>query len=279
MLKKAFNTMQTTLSPGQSLDAIRQHGPLVHNITNLVAMDLAANALLAIGASPVMAHAQEEVEDFVSLAGALAINIGTFTPEWQDAAVSAAVQALGNETPWILDPVGCGATRFRMENAMRLLKIRPSLVRGNASEIAALANNALGTGKGVETTMSVAEVEVEASRLAREAGLVVAVTGEEDFVTDGQRALRITGGHPLMTRVTAVGCALTAITGAFMAVEEDVLAAAGHALACMAVAGETAGKAADAPGSFRVELLDALYRMRPEELNERAAIQWLETEA
>lgn len=271
--------MQTIPSPGQNLDAIRQHGPLVHNITNLVAMDLAANALLAIGASPVMAHAQEEVEDFVSLAGALAINIGTFTPEWQDAAVSAAVQALGNETPWVLDPVGCGATRFRMENAMRLLKIRPSLVRGNASEIAALASNALGTGKGVEATMSVADVEIEASRLAREAGLVVAVTGAEDFVTDGQRALRIAGGHPLMMRITAVGCALTAITAAFMAVEEDVLAAAGHALAYMAVAGETAGKTADAPGSFRVELLDALYRMRPEELDERAAIQWLEADA
>lgn len=271
--------MQRKPSPGQSLDAIRRNGPLVHNITNLVAMDLAANTLLALGASPVMAHAQEEVEDFVSLAAALTINTGTFTADWQDAAVSAAVQALGNETPWVLDPVGCGATRFRMENALRLLSLRPSLVRGNASEVAALANNALRTGKGIEATMSVAEVEADASRLAGQTGLVVAVTGVTDFITDGQRSLRVTGGHALMTRVTAVGCALTAMTGAFLAVEQDVLTATAHALACMAVAGETAGKNADAPGSFRVELLDALYRMHPDELDERAAIQWLEAEA
>ncbi len=265
-----------TPSPGQSLDAIRQTGPLVHNITNLVAMDLAANSLLAVGASPVMAHASEEVEDFVSLAGALTINIGTFTQDWQEAAVSAAVQALGNETPWVLDPVGCGATRFRMENTQRLLKIRPTVLRGNASEIAALANHALRSGKGVDATHWVEDVEKEAVRLAREVGVVVAVTGEVDFATDGQRNLRVSGGHPLMTRVTATGCALSALTGAFLAVEADALVAASHALACMAAAGEIAGRQAEGPGSFRVQLLDALYSLSPGKLDELAAIEWME---
>lgn len=267
--------MQNRPSPGQSLDAIRETGPLVHNITNLVAMDLAANSLLAIGASPVMAHAAEEVEDFVSLAGALTINIGTFTADWQEAAVSAAVQALGSETPWVLDPVGCGATRFRMENTQRLLKIRPTLLRGNASEISAVANHALRSGKGVDATHSVQDVEEDAKRLAREVGVVVAVTGEVDFVTDGQRALRVSGGHPLLTRVTAAGCALTALSGAFLSVEADALVATSHALACMSAAGEVAGSQAQGPGSFRVRLLDALYSLTPEKLDELASIEWM----
>lgn len=268
--------MQNIPSPGQSLDAIRKTGPLVHNITNFVAMDLAANCLLAIGASPVMAHAAEEVEDFVSLAGALTINIGTFNQDWQDSAVNAAVQALGSETPWVLDPVGCGATRFRMNNTLRLLKIRPTVLRGNASEIAALANHSLRSGKGVDATVSVREVEVEAGRLAREMGVVVAVTGAVDYATDGKRALRVSGGHPLMKRITATGCALSAMSGAFLAVEEDSLAATGHALACMSVAGEIAGGQAQGPGTFRVQLLDSLYNLSPDKLNELASIEWRE---
>lgn len=272
--EERMTSHQGNRTPGRTLAAVREKGPLVHNITNLVAMDLAANLLLAVGASPAMAHAEDEVADFVSLASALTINTGTFTRSWMKAAVLAAEQAGKGGTPWVLDPVGCGATEFRLANATRLAGMSPSIIRGNASEIAALAEVSPGRagGKGVDSTLTPEAVLEPALELARSSKAVVVVTGEVDVVTDGQKVRRVGGGHSFFTRVTAAGCALTALTGAAAAVEEDYMLAALHALAIMAVAGERAARRAEGPGSFRVALLDTLYRLDPAELDREARI-------
>lgn len=261
-------------TPGATLSAIRWKRPLVHNITNLVAMDLAANLLLAVGASPAMAHAREEVAEFVRLASALTINTGTFTQDWMEAAALAASEAGKIGLPWVLDPVGCGATKFRMSNALRLAGMKPSIIRGNASEIAALAgaSKAGSEGRGVDSTLAPEAVVEEARALARESGAVVVVTGKVDIVTDGEVIREVANGHPYLTRVTAAGCALTALTGAAAAIQKDCMQAAVHALAILGVAGERAAREAKGPGSFRVALLDALYCLKPEELDEEARI-------
>ncbi len=245
-----------------ALARLRQRAPLVHCITNYVAMDVAANALLAIGASPAMVHAREEVEDFVSISSALTVNVGTLSPPWVETMEMAARRAVDRGIPWVLDPVGCGATPYRTRVAGELARMRPTVIRGNASEVLALAGEAGGT-KGVDSTRGADEAVDAARALAREMGCVVAVTGEVDRVTDGERTLAVAHGHALMTRVTALGCALTGITGAFVAVEDDPLHAATHALALFGLAGERAAERAEGPGTLRVRLLDALYALDP----------------
>jgi hydroxyethylthiazole kinase len=240
---------------------VRVRAPLVQNITNFVAMDAAANAVLAVGASPAMVHAVEEVTEFAAVADALTVNIGTLSAGWVES-MRTAVRAAGRlGKPWVFDPVGVGATTFRRKIAADLLALHPSIVRGNASEIIALAGLAEARGRGVDSTQSTAEAEASATALARAIGGTVVVTGAVDLVTDGARAVRIANGHPLMTRVTALGCALTAVTGAFAAVEKDTLVAAAAATAIFGLAGELAARGARGPGSLRVALMDALHAM------------------
>lgn len=241
-----------------ALARVRETSPLVHCITNYVAMDVAANALLAVGASPAMVHANEEVEDFVGIASALTVNIGTLSPPWVAAMERAADRAVALGTPWVLDPVGAGATPYRTRVARDLAGRKPSVVRGNASEILSLAGEVGGT-KGVDSTRSADEASGIARELARGLGCVVAVTGEVDYVTDGVRMLSVHHGHPMMTRVTALGCALTGVTGAFLAVEPDPVLAAAYALAVFGIAGEMAASGSIGPGTLRTRLLDALY--------------------
>jgi hydroxyethylthiazole kinase len=243
------------------LSHVRQRAPLVQNITNFVAMDTAANAVLAVGASPAMVHAVEEVAEFVAVADALTINIGTLSAAWVDSMRLAADTAARLRKPWVLDPVGVGATSFRRKIAAELLERRPTIVRGNASEIIALAGLAQARQKGVDSAQSTDEAEASALALARASGGTVVVTGAIDLVTDGTRAIRIANGHPLMTRVTALGCALTAVTGAFAAVEPDAPRAAAAATAIFGLAGEIAARTARGPGSLRVALMDALHRL------------------
>lgn len=271
--------MSSLPSPGATLAAIRAQGPLVHNITNFVAMDLAANALLAVGASPLMAHAREEVAEVVALAGALTVNMGTFSPAWVEAAELAAGTASRLGRPWVLDPVGVGATAFRRDNGRRLSALGPTVVRGNASEIRALAGIAESGGKGVDAADSVESAASSADALARRLGCVVAVTGAVDRVTDGTRVATVANGHPMMTRVTALGCSLTAVTGACLAVEPDPFVAAVHALALVGVAGEQAAAAAAGPGSLRVGYLDRLYGLAPAALDAAARIEATEVVA
>lgn len=248
------------LDPWGALDRLRESAPLVHCITNYVAMDVAANALLAVGASPAMVHAREEVAEFAGIASALTVNIGTLSAPWVESMRLAADRAAADGTPWVLDPVGAGATRYRTEVARDLAGRRPAVVRGNASEILSLAGEVGGT-RGVDSTRGAGEAREAALGLARGLDCVVAVTGEVDYATDGRRVLAVRHGDPLMTRVTALGCALTAVTGAFLAVEPDPLHAAAYALALFGLAGEIAAAGARGPGTLRVALMDALHAL------------------
>jgi hydroxyethylthiazole kinase len=257
------------------LEALRARPPLVHNLTNYVAMNFTANALLALGASPVMAHAPEEVEEMAGLAGALVLNLGTLSTPWIESMFRAANAAEARGIPVILDPVGAGATRFRTDTAQRMVSaLRLTVVRGNASEILAVAGQP-SRARGVDATDDAESARAAARELARQHGLVVALTGAEDFVTDGPRAATIANGHPLMARITGTGCVATALTGAFCAVEPEAFFAAGAALVVWGIAGELAAQAHDAPGSFAVALLDALFRMDRATLRERARITLL----
>ncbi len=255
-----------------SLETMRQNAPLVHNITNFVAMNFMANALLAAGASPAMVHARAEAAEFAGLAQALSVNIGTPDPEWGLAMEDAAQVMAAAGKPWVLDPVAVGATAFRRELAARLVALRPTVIRGNASEILALAGTA-ASGRGVDAADSVAAAEAAARELARTSGAVVAVTGAIDFVTDGTREARIFNGHPLMPRITAMGCALTGMVAAFC-VGQEPFEATVAALAYFSVAGDIAGEMAAGPGSFQVLFLDALHHLTPAELAGRANVDF-----
>jgi hydroxyethylthiazole kinase len=254
-----------------AVSELRARRPLVHNITNYVAMTVSANVLLALGASPAMVHAVEEVEDFVSISSALVINIGTLSPRWVDAMRLAAAKAVQLGKPWVLDPVGCGATRYRTSVAVELAGMRPAIIRGNASEIMSLAGAAGAGGKGVDSTMSSDAALAAASGLARKTGAVVAITGETDYATDGGELIAVGGGDPLMPLSTALGCALSATTAAFAAIRPPLEAAA-VALAVYGAAGAEAASRCNGPGHLPAELCDALFRLDADMLQRRATI-------
>ena len=241
----------------EGVDRIRRNAPLVHNVTNLVAMTLSANVLIAVGASPIMSAAPEETGELAAMSGALVVNIGTLTTAWIAGAEAAVAGARRAGRPWLLDPVGVGATTFRRETAQALVAQRPRIIRGNASEILALAQGADG-GKGVDSTAGVDAALDAARALAVATGAVVAVTGAVDLVTDGSRSRRVENGHVLLTRTTASGCALSSLIGAWAAVLDDPLEATSGALAAYGVAAEIAAGTATGCGSFVAALLDAL---------------------
>ena len=229
-------------------------------------MNYTANALLAMGASPVMAHASNEVEEMVSFAGALVLNIGTLADDWIASMITAGKKASELKTPIILDPVGSGATSFRTNAAKRIIReTRVSVIRGNASEILSLRQDNSKT-KGVDSIHSVEAATASAKILADELESVLAVTGPTDLITDGKQTIRVLNGHPLMRYVTGTGCTATVTIGAFLAVDEDPVSATATALAFFGLAGEVAAKNASAPGSFMIAMLDALYIITPEEL-------------
>ena len=253
------------------LSAIRERRPLVHNITNFVVMNNSANALLALGASPAMVHSSDEVEDFVALSQALVVNIGTLYSEQIAAGKLAAIRAKAAGIPWVFDPVGAGATPYRQAAAVALARLGPSVIRGNGSEILALAQQARA-GQGVDSLHGSEAALDSARKLTEDCGAAIAITGEVDYVTDGRRVVEIHNGHALMTRVTGLGCSATAIIGAFLAVEPDALAATVAALAVFGVAGELAAEQARGPGSLQVELLDALYALDAATLTARVRV-------
>ena len=268
------------MTPGSNLDPaaaaaqlarVREIRPLVHHITNTVTQNDVANTTLALGASPVMAQAPEEVEAMVAQARALVLNIGTLNLPEVDAMLLAARHANGRGIPVVLDPVGVGATPFRTAQAERLLSaVRFACVRGNAGEIAALAGRP-GAVRGVDAAPEAeAAGKAEEGRVALASALAarlrcaVAATARVDVLTDGARLVRLAHGHPWLARVTGSGCMATACIGAFAAVEPDPLAAAVAGLACFEIAAEEAAKAAAGPGSFRVGLFDALAALEPD---------------
>jgi hydroxyethylthiazole kinase len=255
------------------LTRIREEKPLVHNITNFVVMNFTANTLLAMGASPVMAHAPNEVEEMVSLARALVINIGTLSDPWIEAMLLAGKKANAKGVPIVFDPVGSGATSLRTGTTRRIVQdLKLAIIRGNASEILSIGSSGTVT-KGVDSLHDVDQVAEMARGTARQTGAVVAVTGKVDLITDGTRVIRCRNGHALMGRVTGTGCAATATIAAFAAVTPDAMEAAAAGLSFFGLAGEMAAAKALSPGSFMIALIDALYDMTPEDLQARALLE------
>jgi hydroxyethylthiazole kinase len=245
------------------LAKLRATRPLVQAVTNFVSMDIAANALLAIGASPAMIHAPEEAGEFVALSSALVVNIGTISKSFLTGMIAAATAADRIGRPWALDPVGAGATRFRDDAILQLLSLRPAAIRGNASEISSVARIAglhheFATPKGVDSAHETGAARASAIALARRFNCVVAATGADDLVTDGERLILLQNGSPMMAKVTAVGCALSAIVAAFLSLTPDAFAATASAIAIYGIVGEMAAERAAGPGSFRVQFIDGL---------------------
>lgn len=248
----------------RDLNAVREKSPLVHNITNYVVMNNTANGLLAIGASPVMAHAKDEVADMAGIASALVINIGTLDAEWVESMLIAGTTAVDKGTPVILDPVGAGATPYRTKVCKLLIEAcNPSIIRGNASEIMALCDANVQT-KGVDSTDSSDIALDSAKALAGQTGAVVVVSGQTDYITDGLDVKTVKNGNPMMARVTGMGCTATAMVAAFAAVNRNMLEAATHGMAIMGIAGEIAAKKSSGNGSLQMNFLDELYNISEE---------------
>jgi hydroxyethylthiazole kinase len=258
-----------------ALQMVRQANPLVHNITNVVVTNFTANGLLALGASPVMAYAKEEVADMAKIAGALVLNIGTLNQTEVEAMIIAGKSANEAGVPVIFDPVGAGATPYRTETARNIVRdVAISVIRGNAAEIANTIGEAWAI-KGVDAGEGSGDVVSLAKKAAKQLKTVVAITGKENVVTDGNTTYIIRNGHPLLTKVTGTGCLLTSVIGAFAAVERDVLKAAAAALVIYGVAAEIAAKNAgdEGPGSFQIAFLDALSRVGADEISRYGRIE------
>lgn len=249
--------------------SIREQAPLVLNITNYVAMDFIANSLLAAGASPLMSSEPREMDELVRLSSAVVINIGCIETGQFEAMKVAANAAGASGSLWVLDPAGVGASSFRTQAAIELVKeFHPAVIRANASEIMALAGF-VGESKGVDSTCSSEYALDSAKKLAREYGLVVSLSGEIDYITDGEEVVRLANGSPLMPSVTAMGCVASALTGAFVAVDSDIMSSAANAMALMGVAGEMAAAVSAGTGALRTNFIDVLSTFNPVTIRQR----------
>lgn len=248
-----------------TLQQLRQQEPLVHCLTNEVVQAITANTLLALGAAPAMVVESEEAAQFSAIADALLINIGTLYQQRATAMLKAVVAAKAAETPWVLDPVGVGELHYRSDFARLLLTMRPAAVRGNASEILALAGIA-STSRGIDSRDDSLQALSAAKELAEQCDAVVVVTGAVDVITNGRRTWQIKDGHPLMTRVTGIGCALSAVTAACCALPGEKLDHIAGACRLIARAGRLTASWAAGPGSFSTGLLDKLYQLGEEDL-------------
>lgn len=256
-----MDTQNSALASKMLVDLalIRSKSPLIHNITNFVVMNNTANALLAIGASPVMAQAIEEVDQMVSIANSLVLNIGTISVSWLESMIKAGQAANLKKTPIIFDPVGAGATEYRTIACNKIIDAcSPTIIRGNPSEIMALNNDQSQT-KGVDSTASSDSALEAAKALALKTKSVVVISGQTDYITDGTTVNTVTYGAEMMTRVTGMGCTSTAIVGAFAAVNSNMLEAATNAMLLMGMAGQLAQQYSKGNGSLQVNFLDELY--------------------
>ncbi|MEH0157224.1 hydroxyethylthiazole kinase [Limibacter armeniacum] len=257
----------------ETVKAVKEQAPLVHNITNYVVMNNSANALLALGASPVMAHALEEVEDMAGIAGSLVINIGTLEPQWVEAMKKAMITAKRKGTPIVIDPVGLGATPYRNEAFASLIDtVKPTVIRGNGSEIMAALSTASAT-KGVDSTISAQAATDAATELAGITNGTVCISGEEDWIITSTTKAKVLNNIPLYTKVTGMGCTATALTGACLAVTSDPFMATLAAMATMGVVGEVAMQKAQGPGTLQLYFLDALYNLNEDTFMDKAKIE------
>jgi hydroxyethylthiazole kinase len=252
--------MQPDLLDLHVLHHFRTRSPLTHCMTNDVVQAFTANVLLALGASPAMVIEAEEAEQFAGIADALLINVGTLTSSRAQAMRRAIERAVAAGKPWTLDPVAVGALAFRTRFCQQILTLKPAAIRGNASEILALAGMSAG-GRGVDTTDTAASALPAAQALARQTNAIVAVTGEVDYVTDGQRTKTIAGGDPMMTRVVGTGCALSAVVAASCSLPGDRLDNVAAACGWMKRAGSVAAAHSAGPGSFASAFIDALWNL------------------
>ena len=241
--------------------------PLVHCLTNDVVQEITANVLLALGASPAMVVDEQEAPEFSAIADALLTNIGTLTREQSQAMRAAIIAANKSGTPWVLDPVAVGAIQYRSAFARDLLALKPTAIRGNASEILALAGRQ-AAGRGADSVDTSDAALDAAQQLARDVQTIVAVTGKTDYVTDGIQTWSLSYGDILMTRVVGTGCALSAVVAAFCAQKDDKLNAVAAACAVISLAGGVAAKRAAGPGSFVPYFMDALYTMAANNIKE-----------
>lgn len=248
------------------LNAVRLQSPLVHNITNYVVMNTTANALLAVGASPVMAHAVDEVEDMVKIASSLVINIGTLSKNWVEAMLRAGKMARKRGTPVVFDPVGAGANSYRTETSLQIIKeCKPGVIRGNASEIMALVNEKANT-KGVDSIASSESAIHAAKLLTKSTRAVIVISGPVDYIVDEQSVVEVRNGSSMMAKVTGMGCSATALVGAFIAINKNFLLASAHAMAVMDISGELAAKRSEGPGTMQMHFLDELYKLSEKEI-------------
>ena len=260
----AFSTIADELA------RLRQANPLVHLLTNEVVQEITANVLLAAGAAPAMIVAEEEASTFASISGALLINVGTLYPARLTVMRQAIAAANKAGVPWTLDPVAVGVLDYRTQACREFLDQKPAAIRGNASEILALAGFA-GQGRGVDSTTGSDAAVAAAEQLAKTTGAIVAVTGETDFITDGTTTWATPWGHPLMTRVVGTGCSLSALVAAFTAGAPNRLNAVAAACAMAGLCGEVAMTKSRGPGSFKSAYLDELYTLSPEQMRLRTA--------
>lgn len=270
MSAQAYSDIATAAA--QRLAVVRAQRPLVHNITNHVVMNFSANVLLALGASPVMAHAPQEIPQIVAMSDSLVLNIGTLSASRADSMVMAADMAAKLGKPVVLDPVGAGATTMRITTAWRIIESNAvTAIRGNASEIMALNQEGVAS-RGMDSQHLASEAAHAARNLAIKLGCVVAVSGAVDLLTDGKRKLEVANGHEMLTRVTGTGCASSAVIGAFLALGGDPLTTAATAMAYFGLAGELAHDRAQSPGGFSVALIDSLYEITPLQLGQAVRI-------
>jgi hydroxyethylthiazole kinase len=260
-------------SLAEALLRLRQNNPVVHAINNRVTMGEVAHALHAIGARPVMAVAPEEVEDIVSKADALVLNLGTPDPSRVKAMLSAGHCANSLGRPVVFDPVGVGASRFRMQATETILaELQITIIRGNRAEIGALTEMG-GELRGTDAATGPADLQGAAKFLSEKTGAVVVISGAHDLVVKDGKRVTVENGHPMLGRVIGTGCMLSAIAGAFAAVERDPMIAAAAAVASFGLAGEQAALQAKGPGTFKTALLDALFTLTPEDIKTGAKLK------
>lgn len=251
------------------IQAIRESKPLVLNITNHVVTNTTANALLAIGASPIMSFAKEEVKDLMDICNALVINMGTLNKTDNETMSTAWLAANKKKLPVVFDPVGVGASSFRTNTALTFLsRHQPTLIRGNASEIMTLAGK-MCKSRGVDSTQSSTSAIHGAKALSQVYDATVCASGKSDIVSDGTAVHSVNGGHEMMPYVTGLGCTSTAICAAFAAVNDDAFTATVHAMATMGIAGAMAAEKADGPGTLQLHLYDAFYSMTEKDVKSR----------
>ena len=249
----------------KSVLSVRKNAPLVHNITNYVVMNNTANALLAAGASPIMAHAHSELDEMVAICGTTVINIGTLDEYWVESMLKAAAKAHELGKPWVLDPVGAGATVYRNKTVAELLKYKPAVIRGNASEIMALAKAGASHTKGVDSIHQSTEAIDAAVWLSQQFGSIVCVSGAVDVVVSGNKQILIYNGHELMQKVTGLGCTASALIGAFVAANEDKFIGTAAAMALLGICGEMAHAVSNGPGTLQLHILDKLHSITEDE--------------